>query len=170
MAVEEPTIGEVAESAKELAEVHGRIAHRFARAAPRGRAPVYLRGLLSTVERKNGWQLAEEAGARTPDGMQRLLCTAEWYTDAVRDELVAYVPENVADPGAGLALDETGLLQKGRKSAGVVVKSATYHVAGALRMFEAGDIRRCRFVPMSPMARRPRSALRPAWRGPSRGP
>ena len=32
----------------------------------------YLRGLLGPVGRKNGWQLAEHAGERTPDGMQRL--------------------------------------------------------------------------------------------------
>jgi len=32
----------------------------------------YIRGLLSTTERKNGWQLAELAGEATPDGMQRL--------------------------------------------------------------------------------------------------
>jgi transcriptional regulator with XRE-family HTH domain len=43
------------------------------RAEPRRRALAYLKGLLSHTERKNGWQLAEEAGERTPDGMQRLL-------------------------------------------------------------------------------------------------
>ena len=39
---------------------------------PRGQA---LRGLLSPVERKNGWQLAERAGDATPYGVQRLLST-----------------------------------------------------------------------------------------------
>ena len=29
--------------------------------------------LLGNVGRKNGWQLAEHAGERTPDGLQRLL-------------------------------------------------------------------------------------------------
>ena len=32
-----------------------------------------LRGLLGPVGCKNGWQLAEHAGERTPDGMQRLM-------------------------------------------------------------------------------------------------
>jgi hypothetical protein len=89
MAVEEPTLREVAEWAKELDRVHARIGPQFARAEPRRRALAYLRGLLSPIERKNGWQLAEEAGERTPDGMQRLLSTAEWDADTVRDDLVA---------------------------------------------------------------------------------
>ncbi|HEX8861758.1 MAG TPA: hypothetical protein VGC06_22180 [Actinomycetes bacterium] len=29
-----------------------------------------------------GWQLAGHAGERTPDGMQRLLATADWVTVA----------------------------------------------------------------------------------------
>ena len=60
----------VAEQAQEwagsLAEVAELIGSRFPRAEPRERALTYLRGLLSPVERKNGWQLAEEAGDETP--------------------------------------------------------------------------------------------------------
>jgi diadenosine tetraphosphatase ApaH/serine/threonine PP2A family protein phosphatase len=56
-----------------LEALHARIAGRFARAEPRRRALAYLRGLLGNVGRKNGWQLAEHAGERTPDGMQRLM-------------------------------------------------------------------------------------------------
>src|SRR5215510_4310476 len=100
MVVEEPTIREVAEWAEELDRVHGRSALRFARAEPRRRVLAYLRGLLSLVERKNGWQLAEEAGERTTDGMQHLLSTAEWDAEAMRDDLVAYVRKHLADPGA----------------------------------------------------------------------
>jgi hypothetical protein len=61
-----------------LDALHARIAGRFARAEPRRRALAYLRGLLGNVGRKNGWQLAEHAGERSPDGMQRLLATADW--------------------------------------------------------------------------------------------
>ena len=40
---------------------------RFARAEPRERALAYLKGgLLSSVKRKNGWQLAEQAGKQRP--------------------------------------------------------------------------------------------------------
>jgi SRSO17 transposase len=71
------------------------------------------------VERKNGWQLAEQAGERTPDGMQRLLTTACWDPDGVRDDVRAYVTEHLGDPGGVLVVDETGFLKKGGKSAGV---------------------------------------------------
>ena len=49
--------------------------------------------LLGQLERKNGWTLAEAAGEVSPDGMQRLLRTADWDADAVRDELRSYVVE-----------------------------------------------------------------------------
>jgi hypothetical protein len=64
-----------------LDALHTRIAGRFARAEPRRRVLAYLRGLLGNVGRKNGWQLAEHAGEPTPDGMQRLLATADWDPD-----------------------------------------------------------------------------------------
>jgi SRSO17 transposase len=96
-----------------------RLRTRFVRAEPRRRVAAYLTGLLSATERKNGWQLAELAGAMTPDGMQRLLSTAHWDADAVRDDLVAYVQEHLADPQAVLVVDETGFVKKGTKSVGV---------------------------------------------------
>src|SRR5690242_10796775 len=79
----------------ELDALHARIAPRFRRAEPRRRALGYLRGLLSPVERKNGWQIAEAAGEATPDGMQRLLAAADWDADAVRDDLRTYVIEQL---------------------------------------------------------------------------
>jgi hypothetical protein len=62
----------------ELEELHGRIAHRFARSEPRRRALSYLKGLTSGLERKNSWQIAEAAGESRPDGTQRLLNAADW--------------------------------------------------------------------------------------------
>src|SRR5258707_811087 len=115
----EPGVDDVAHWADELQALHARIAPRFERAEPRRRAMAYLNGLLSDAERMNGWQLAEEAGEGTPDGMQRLLNASRWDVDAVRDDLVAYVREQLADPAAILVIDETGFLKKGTKSAGV---------------------------------------------------
>jgi SRSO17 transposase len=115
----EPDTADVAGWAAELEAVHARIAPRFERAEPRQRALAYLKGLLSQAERKNGWQLAEEAGEATPDGMQRLLNAAHWDADAVRDDLIAYVREHLSDPAAILVIDETGFLKKGTNSAGV---------------------------------------------------
>jgi hypothetical protein len=39
------------------------IAGRFGRAEPRRRVGDYLRGLLAGLQRKNGWTVAEHAGA-----------------------------------------------------------------------------------------------------------
>jgi hypothetical protein len=88
-------IEEVQAWAAGLQALHARIAGRFTRAEPRRRALAYLRGLLGNVTRKNGWQLAEHAGERTPDGMQRLLATAAWDPELVRDDLRAYVVEHL---------------------------------------------------------------------------
>jgi SRSO17 transposase len=115
----EPRLDEIEGWGHELDALHARIAPRFERAEPRQRSLAYLKGLLSHTERKNGWQLAEEAGEGTPDGMQRLLNASRWDVDAVRDDLVAYVREHLADPAAILVIDETGFLKKGTKSAGV---------------------------------------------------
>ncbi len=105
--------------AQELHRLHARIAPRFRRAEPRRRAQAYLQALLSPVERKNGWQIAEQVGERTPDGIQRLLNAADWDADTVRDDLRAYVIEHLADLDAILVIDETGFLKKGTKSVGV---------------------------------------------------
>jgi SRSO17 transposase len=104
---------------RELEGLAARIAPRFTRAEPRRRALAYLRGLLSPLERKNGWQLAEVAGDATPDGVQDFVSRMHWDADAVRDDLRAYVVEHLGDPDAVLVLDETGFLKKGDKSAGV---------------------------------------------------
>jgi len=104
---------------KELDALDARLAPHFARTEVRDRARDYLRGLLSGAERKNGWQLAEEAGNATPYGLQHLLGRARWDANAVQDELRAYVRERLGDQEAVLIIDETGFLKKGTKSVGV---------------------------------------------------
>jgi len=102
-----------------LTEVERRIMPRFARREARRQAWAYLRGLLSPVERKNGWQVAEVNGAPTPYGVQHLLGRAKWDADEVRDDLRPYLVEHLGDPQAVLVVDETGFLKKGQHSAGV---------------------------------------------------
>ena len=104
---------------EELTALQERIAPHFRRPEVRARAGHYLAGLLAPIERRNGWQLAERLGERSPDGVQRLLRTARWDAETVRDDLRAYVVEHLGDPGAVLVLDETGFLKKGSKSVGV---------------------------------------------------
>ena len=94
--------------AKGLDELAGRLGPRFGRVEPRRRLLAYLRGLLAPSGRKNGWQLAEAAGDRTPDGMQDFLGRMRWDADAVRDDLRAYVVEHFGDPGAVLCWTRPG--------------------------------------------------------------
>jgi SRSO17 transposase len=114
-----PTAAQVSAWAEEIETVGERIGDRFARSEPRRRAIGYVRGLLSSAERKNGWQLAEYLGDPTPDGIQHLLARADWDADAVRDDLLAYVTEGLGHPDGVLVVDETGFLKKGTKSCGV---------------------------------------------------
>ena len=100
-------------------EVDGRIGAQFARREVRWRAWAYIRGLLSPVERKNSWQLAEVNGETTPYGVQHLLGRAMWDADALRDDVRPYVVEHLGAPEAVLVVDETGFLKKGQHSAGV---------------------------------------------------
>ncbi len=80
---------------------------------------MYLRGLMSDVPRKNGWQVAEAIGEATPYAVQHLLDRAKWDCDGVRDELSAYALETLATSDAVVVIDETGFLKKGEKSVGV---------------------------------------------------
>ena len=112
-------MAEVEAWAAGLEEVHTRSAPRFARSEPRERVLAYVRGLLAPLERKNSWTLAERAGEAIPDGMQRLLMSAEWDADAVRDDVRGYVVDHLGDRAGVLVIDETGFLKKGTKSAGV---------------------------------------------------
>ena len=95
------------------------LAPAFFRREPRLRARSYLLGLVSGLERKNGWTLAEFAGDATPDGMQRLLTSAVWDQDSVRDALGRYVAAELGDPDGVLIADETGFEKSGSRSAGV---------------------------------------------------
>jgi SRSO17 transposase len=54
--------------------------------------------------------------------MQRLLSSAVWDTDLVRDDVRSYVFEQLGDPEAILVIDETSFLKRGEKSAGVQVQ------------------------------------------------
>src|SRR5258707_15527976 len=65
-APEAKLVATLATAAEEVPMVAQRLTPRFARSEARRHAQAYLWGLLSPVERKNGWQLAEVVGDRTP--------------------------------------------------------------------------------------------------------
>ena len=116
------TVTDVVRWTQELDRLHARIAPRFARPEPRRRALAFLHGILSHTSRKNGWQLAEHAREARPDGMQRLLSSAVWDTDGVRDDLRTYALEHLGNTSAIVVIDETSFPKQGKKSAGVGVQ------------------------------------------------
>ena len=100
---------------------HARFASLFARSEPREQAIKYVRALMGAAARRNGWQLAEAIGDRTPDRVQRLLYCADWSADAARDRLMDFTIEQFGDAQGIGVLDETSFLKKGTESVGVAL-------------------------------------------------
>lgn len=117
--VEHAGVGVARSFQTEIATVGSRIGRRFGRRECRERAVGYMTALVAPLERKNGWQIAEELGEATPDNVQHLLRAAVWDADAVRDDLRTYVVDELGDPTAVLVIDESGVVKKGDKSVGV---------------------------------------------------
>jgi SRSO17 transposase len=103
----------------EFSAVIDRIAPRFARYEPLRHAAKLMLGMVSGLDRKNCWTIAEHRGDTSPDGLQHLLSRAKWDAEAVRDDLRDYVIDAFGDPDAILILDETGDVKKGMHSVGV---------------------------------------------------
>jgi len=112
-------VAEVEAWAGEFSQVEALLAPRFRRREPRVRAAGYVQGLMSPLERKNGWTLSEATGARSPNSVQWLLTGADWDPDLLRDDIRSWVVDRLGDPGGVLVVDDTGFLKKGTKSAGV---------------------------------------------------
>jgi SRSO17 transposase len=97
------------------------IGGRFARCEAAAHAGDLVAGLVSDLERKNCWTIAERVGHRTPGRLQHLLAGAVWDAGEVRDDLCGYAIDRLCEPGeqAVLVIDETGDLKKGKHSVGV---------------------------------------------------
>jgi SRSO17 transposase len=97
----------------------GRLGGVFARRETWAQAGKYVDGLLADLPRKNGWTLAEYAGDRCPDRMQRLLNHAVWDQMAASAVVRDFVIEHLADEFAVAIFDESGQEKKGILTAGV---------------------------------------------------
>jgi SRSO17 transposase len=113
------TLSDVMRWRSSLLQMHARLACYFARPEPYQRLLRFVQAILSSVERKNGWQVAEHAREATPYGMQRLLSQAIWDVDGVRDEVRTFALEHLGTSQAIVAVDETSFPKRGKHSAGV---------------------------------------------------
>jgi SRSO17 transposase len=92
-------------------QVMARIAGRFKLVEPRAAARAYLLGLLSGVERKNCWQLAEQAGLARHCRCSTCCATHTGTPTLVRDDVRAYAAEHLGTDSGVLVVDKTGFLK-----------------------------------------------------------
>ncbi len=86
----------------------------------------YVAALVSELPRRNGWTIAQHAGDRSPDRMQRLLNRASWDTLAAMGVIRRFAASGLAEAArrgrrGGLviaAIDETGQEKAGEATAG----------------------------------------------------
>jgi SRSO17 transposase len=73
----------------------------------------YLLAVLSDVDSRNCWQLAEQAGHDSPHRFQSLLGRASWDADELRDRLREFAVYELGQPGGVLIVDDSGDLKSG---------------------------------------------------------
>ena len=71
--------------AVEFEKIVSRMSRVYRSAIGLRNAKKYITGLLSPAERKNGWQLSEEIGEKTPYKLQQFLYRGSWSADMFRD-------------------------------------------------------------------------------------
>ena len=113
-----------------------RLSPYFARSEARQAAFNYIQALLSPVERKNGWQIAEQVGNENPYRVQHLLGRAQWDAEKLAQEIRQYAVAGLSEPNDIFALDETGFLKQGSQSVGVQVQY--YGTTGHLENCQVG--------------------------------
>ena len=104
---------------QEFNELMNRLGKVFANELGFRNARNYIKGLLGSAERKNGWQVSEKLGEKTPYKMQQFIYRGEYKADDIRDELRSYVGENLGEPDGAMVVDDTGFIKQGVKSCGV---------------------------------------------------
>ena len=113
---------------RKRAAMMGALRGCFARTETWQQAGKYMSALVSELPRRNGWTIAQHAGDRSPDRMQRLLNRASWDTVAAMGEVRRFAASGLADAArrgrrrGGLviaAVDETGQEKAGGATAGV---------------------------------------------------
>ena len=81
----------IARCADAWADLHARIAHRFARSEARERAGAIWPACSSGSSARTAGNSPRRSARPDPQGVQRLLSAATWDADGVRDDLRDYV-------------------------------------------------------------------------------
>lgn len=112
------SLQDIASLGKLLGQFLSLFADCFRRPAGRVLLAVYVRGLLSNVQRKNveAMALAQGVAVRT---LQRFLESIRWDEERLRDRCQQLVAAEHSDPEALGVIDETGTTKSGGHTAGV---------------------------------------------------
>lgn len=103
---------------KLLGQFLARFSECFSRAEGRRLLGVYVRGLLSGVQRKNAEAMALEQNV-APRTLQRFLESIIWDEQKLRDQCQSIVATEHAHSEAIGCIDETGIAKSGGETAGV---------------------------------------------------
>jgi SRSO17 transposase len=111
-------VKDIAKLGKLLAQFLDRFSDCFPRSEGRQLLRVYVRGLLSGVQRKNVEAIAIDQGV-APRTLQRFLESIVWDEEKLRDRCQHIVATEHADINAIGVIDETGTAKSGVHTAGV---------------------------------------------------
>lgn len=112
------SVNDIAKLGRLLAQFLANFAACFPRSAGRSLLSVYVRGLLSDVQRKNVEAMALDQ-AVAPRTLQRFLESIVWDEQMLRDGCQQLVATEHASPDAIGCVDETGTAKSGNHTAGV---------------------------------------------------
>ena len=112
------TVKDIAKLSKLLGRFLAHFACCFVRPAGRALLQIYVRGLLSDVQRKNVEAIALDQNV-APRTLQRFLESIVWDEQRLRDRCQQIVATEHAHPDAIGCIDETGTAKSGRETAGV---------------------------------------------------
>jgi|SRR5580658_561206 SRSO17 transposase len=112
------TLKQIASLGKELAKFFALFADCFRSRPGFALLQVYVKGLLSNLQRKNVEAMALEFG-KAPRTLQRFLESIKWDEPGVRDECQRQVARKDAHPLAIGCLDESGTRKSGSHTVGV---------------------------------------------------
>jgi SRSO17 transposase len=111
------TLKQIASLGRELAKFLALFARCFRTRPGFALLQVYVRGLLSNVQRKNVEAIALEFG-KSPRTLQRFVESIKWDEAGVRDECQRLVAREHAHAAAIGCLDESGTAKSGRETVG----------------------------------------------------